>query len=267
MSICNSVFFLVFVVFAGNMFRQSKKAVGDCLLCRFRKSTCFYSLIILVLVGGNYILLFYGIKFNNHNYGESGMKKINLKFESSANSKSDNGFDGFKNADSFAKHGNSNRDIRVQTSFSKNIIALERKKELESPSNEIGDSFKMKGKDKSQKPKLLILVIACNRPTVGRCLDRIFQFKPKNVSIPVVVSQDCNGEIATAKVIRSYGDKLTHIIQPEQGNVENVPVGMMRFMGYYKIARHYKWALTSVFGQWKEADGVIIIEDDIDIGK
>ena len=247
------------------MFRRSKKVVGDCLSCRFRKSTCFYLLIILVLVGGNYIFFFYGIKFNNH--GESEMKKDNLKFETSVNSISNNEFDGFKNTNSVAKNGNSNRDIRVVASFSENIIALEQKKELESPSNEISDSFKMKAKDKPQKPKLLVLVIACNRPTVGRCLDRIFQFKPKEISIPVVVSQDCNGETTTAKVIRSYGDKLTHMIQPEQGDVQNVPVGMMRFMGYYKIARHYRWALTSVFDQWNEVDGVIIIEDDIDIGK
>ena len=245
------------------MFRRSKKAVEDCLSCRFRKSTCFCLLIIVVLVGGNYIFFFYGIKFNNH--GESETKKDDRKFESSANSNSNHGF--VKNPNSVAKNGNSNRDIRILTSFSKNIIALEQKEALEIPSNEISDSFKMKAKDKPQKPKLLVLVIACNRPTVGRCLDRIFQFKPKKISIPVVVSQDCNGEIATAKVIRSYGDKLTHIIQPEQGDVQNVPVGMMRFMGYYKIARHYRWALTSVFDQWNEVDGVIIIEDDIDIGK
>lgn len=114
-----------------------------------------------------------------------------------------------------------------------------------------------------QKPIMAILVISCNRPSVKRCLDGIFKYKPDNVDIPVIVSQDC-GDQPTAEVIQSYGNKVTHIKQPDLGDVKNVPSHMRRFMGYYKISRHYKWALSQVFSK-QNIDSVVIVEDDLDI--
>ena len=114
-------------------------------------------------------------------------------------------------------------------------------------------------------PTMAVLVISCNRPTVKRCLDGIFKYKPGNVQIPVIVSQDCGHE-STAEAIRSYGDKVIHIKQPDLEDVRNVPQYMMRYMGYYKISRHYKWALNQTFSR-PGIDSVIIVEDDLDIGK
>ena len=115
------------------------------------------------------------------------------------------------------------------------------------------------------KYKLAVLVIACNRPSVGRCLDRLLKYKPEGVNIPIIVSQDCGHE-QTARVIKSYKNKVKHIQQPDLGDVPDVPPHMAHFMGYYKISRHYKWALSQVF-QDKSIDSVIIVEDDLDIGK
>ena len=112
--------------------------------------------------------------------------------------------------------------------------------------------------------KIGILVIACNRPSVSRCLDQIFELKPQNIDIPVVVSQDC-GHAETESVIKSYGNKLTLYKQPDLSDVKGVPDHMQHFMGYYKISRHYKFALQQAFKDPK-VDSVIVIEDDLTLG-
>ena len=117
---------------------------------------------------------------------------------------------------------------------------------------------------KEYKYKIAILVIACNRPSVSRCLDNIFKFKPKGFDLPVIVSQDC-GHTETENVIKSYGDKLTLIKQPDLSDVKGVPDHMRHYMGYYKISRHFKFALTQAFKDPK-IDSVIIVEDDLNIG-
>lgn len=118
--------------------------------------------------------------------------------------------------------------------------------------------------DKEFKYKIAILVIACNRPSVSRCLDNIFKVKPKGIDMPVIVSQDC-GHAETENVIKSYGDKLTLVKQPDLSDVKGVPDNMRHFMGYYKISRHYKFALTQAFKDPK-IDSVVIVEDDLNIG-
>ncbi len=128
----------------------------------------------------------------------------------------------------------------------------------------IAEKTESKG-EQEFKYNTAVLVIACNRPTVSRCLDQIFKYKPKSIDIPVVVSQDC-GHKETEDVIKSYGNKLTLHKQPDLSDVKDVPDNMGHFMGYYKISRHYKFALTQAFEN-KKIDSVIIIEDDLDIGK
>ncbi len=113
--------------------------------------------------------------------------------------------------------------------------------------------------------KIAILVIACNRPTVSQCLDQIIKYKPTNIDLPVIVSQDC-GDKQTEDVIKTYGGKLKLVKQPDLSDVKDVPENMGHFMGYYKIARHYKWAINQAFSD-SSIDSVIIVEDDLDIGK
>jgi alpha-1,3-mannosyl-glycoprotein beta-1,2-N-acetylglucosaminyltransferase len=59
--------------------------------------------------------------------------------------------------------------------------------------------------------------------------------------------QDC-GHRETADVIRGYGDKVIFVEQPDQSDIE-VPKKEIKFKGYFKIARHYGWALNETLGR------------------
>lgn len=107
-----------------------------------------------------------------------------------------------------------------------------------------------------------ILVIACNRVTVKRCLDKLIEHRPSAELHPIVVSQDCGHE-ETANVIASYGSQLTHIKQPDLSDIV-VPPQHKKFQGYYKISRHYRWALNQVFNTFSYTS-VVIVEDDLEV--
>ncbi|XP_054706101.1 alpha-1,3-mannosyl-glycoprotein 2-beta-N-acetylglucosaminyltransferase-like [Uloborus diversus] len=107
-----------------------------------------------------------------------------------------------------------------------------------------------------------VLVFACNRVTVKRNLDQLLKFRPSAEQFPIVVSQDCGHE-PTTRVIQSYGDQLTLIQHPDQSDI-TLSGKEKKFKGYYKIARHYGWALNETFFRFN-FKSVIIVEDDLDI--
>lgn len=107
-----------------------------------------------------------------------------------------------------------------------------------------------------------ILVIACDRVTVKRSLDRLILYRPSPELYPIIVSQDC-GHAETARVIGSYGEQVTHIKQPELTDIKVRPEHR-KFQGYYKIARHYRWALNQVFKTFSQST-VVIVEDDLEV--
>ncbi|XP_075867377.1 alpha-1,3-mannosyl-glycoprotein 2-beta-N-acetylglucosaminyltransferase-like [Nelusetta ayraudi] len=107
-----------------------------------------------------------------------------------------------------------------------------------------------------------ILVIACDRVTVKRSLDKLTQYRPTPELYPIIVSQDC-GHAETAHVISSYGDQVTHIRQPDLSDIRVKP-DHRKFQGYYKIARHYRWALNQVFNVFGHST-VVIVEDDLEV--
>lgn len=107
-----------------------------------------------------------------------------------------------------------------------------------------------------------ILVIACDRVTVKRSLDRLIQYRPSPELYPIIVSQDC-GHAETARVIGSYGNQVTHISQPDLSDIRVRPEHR-KFQGYYKIARHYRWALNQVFNTFSQST-VVIVEDDLEV--
>ncbi|XP_026474670.1 alpha-1,3-mannosyl-glycoprotein 2-beta-N-acetylglucosaminyltransferase [Ctenocephalides felis] len=113
-----------------------------------------------------------------------------------------------------------------------------------------------------QYPVIPVLVFACNRITVKKCLDQLILYRPSKEQFPIIVSQDCNHE-DTRNVILSYGDELIYIQQPDQSEIA-VPPKEKKFKGYFKIARHYGWALNHTFLKLN-FDTVIIVEDDLDI--
>ncbi|XP_068603541.1 alpha-1,3-mannosyl-glycoprotein 2-beta-N-acetylglucosaminyltransferase b [Brachionichthys hirsutus] len=107
-----------------------------------------------------------------------------------------------------------------------------------------------------------ILVIACDRVTVRRSLDKLIQYRPSPDLNPIIVSQDC-GHAETARVIGSYGAQVTHIKQPELSDIRVRPEHR-KFQGYYKISRHYRWALNQVFSTFSHST-VVVVEDDLEV--
>lgn len=109
-----------------------------------------------------------------------------------------------------------------------------------------------------------ILMVACNRPSaVSRSLDGLLKHRPSSKLFPIIVSLDC-AHGPTEDVIKGYGDKVTLIKQPDQSSIEMPPDVKPHFQGYYKVSRHYKFALGHVFDAMKFSY-VIIIEDDLDV--
>lgn len=111
-------------------------------------------------------------------------------------------------------------------------------------------------------PIIAILVFSCNRDSVKRCLDQLINLRPSTEQFPIIVSQDCDHQ-PTADVIKSYNDQLLHIKQPDQSDID-IPLREKKFKGYFKIARHYGWALNQVFIEFGYQTA-IIVEDDLDI--
>ncbi|XP_055603451.1 alpha-1,3-mannosyl-glycoprotein 2-beta-N-acetylglucosaminyltransferase [Uranotaenia lowii] len=115
--------------------------------------------------------------------------------------------------------------------------------------------------DDVKRPVIPVLVFACNRPSVNKCLDDLIRYRPRSDQFPIIVSQDCDDE-STRNMILSYKENVTLIRQPDQSDVTVLPKEK-KYKGYYKISRHYGWALKTVFKQGFEA--VIIVEDDLSI--
>lgn len=109
-------------------------------------------------------------------------------------------------------------------------------------------------------PIIAILVFACNRISVRTCLDDLIRYRKHVDQFPIIVSQDCNDE-ATKNVIESYKD-VTLMQQPDQSDIFVLPKDK-KFKGYYKISRHYGWALNTTFKAGFE--NVIIVEDDLNV--
>jgi alpha-1,3-mannosyl-glycoprotein beta-1,2-N-acetylglucosaminyltransferase len=107
-----------------------------------------------------------------------------------------------------------------------------------------------------------VLLFACNRISVSKALDELISYRPDKKKYPIIVSQDC-GHKETAKVIAGYGDQIISIIQPDLSEPV-VPLKEKKFRGYFKIARHYGWALNETFNTMGYKQ-VIIVEDDLEI--
>ncbi|XP_061165551.1 alpha-1,3-mannosyl-glycoprotein 2-beta-N-acetylglucosaminyltransferase-like isoform X1 [Saccostrea echinata] len=111
---------------------------------------------------------------------------------------------------------------------------------------------------------LPILLIACDRTTVSRSLDLLLKYRPNKDKFPIIVSQDC-GHKPTADVIQRYvvDHGIQHIKHPNLSDI-HLPWPQKKFQGYYKLSRHYKWALNQVFHTYNHS-AVIIVEDDLDV--
>jgi len=108
-----------------------------------------------------------------------------------------------------------------------------------------------------------VLMFACNRVTVAKALDSLLSYRTDPAKFPIIVSQDC-GHAETRKVLLGYGDRISVVAPPPFPADFPIPPKEKKFKGYFKIARHYGWALNHTFQDLGHSQ-VIIVEDDLEV--
>ncbi|KAG6486600.1 hypothetical protein ZIOFF_055178 [Zingiber officinale] len=115
---------------------------------------------------------------------------------------------------------------------------------------------------KNEEPVAAVVIMACNRPDyLERTVKSVLKYQ-RSVSskFPLFISQDgTNPDVKTKAMSYNEIIYLQH--------VDLKPVATERpgeITAYYKIARHYKWALDELFVSHK-FNRVIILEDDMEI--
>uniref|UniRef100_A0ACD6A0B8 Uncharacterized protein n=1 Tax=Avena sativa TaxID=4498 RepID=A0ACD6A0B8_AVESA len=116
--------------------------------------------------------------------------------------------------------------------------------------------------NKNVVPVAAVVIMACNRPDyLQRTVESILKYQKTVASkFPLFISQDgTNGEVKNKALSYSQITFMQH--------VDLEPVRTERpgeLTAYYKIAKHYKWALDALFIK-HNFDRVIILEDDMEI--
>ena len=128
---------------------------------------------------------------------------------------------------------------------SRNEEIVEESEDIQNSENDNDDDIDVEPDKVRSKPIIPILVFSCNRVTVNKALDLLISYRPSKEQYPIIVTQDCNHE-QTRNVIQSYGDQIIYIQQPDQSDPV-LPEKEKKFKGYFKIARHYGWALNQTF--------------------
>ncbi|KAH9694320.1 alpha-1,3-mannosyl-glycoprotein 2-beta-N-acetylglucosaminyltransferase [Citrus sinensis] len=122
--------------------------------------------------------------------------------------------------------------------------------------------------DKVQVPVAAVVIMACNRAnylerTINSVFKYVLTFRYQGSvasKYPLFVSQDGSNPQVKSKAL-SY-DKLTYMQHLDFEPVHADNPGELT--AYYKIARHYKWALDNLFYK-HNFSRVIILEDDMEI--
>ncbi|XP_042000612.1 alpha-1,3-mannosyl-glycoprotein 2-beta-N-acetylglucosaminyltransferase-like [Salvia splendens] len=113
-----------------------------------------------------------------------------------------------------------------------------------------------------QAPVAAVVVMACNRADyLDRTIKSILTYQsPVASKYPLFISQD--GPDPKVKSTALSYDQLSYMQHLDYEPVHTERPGEM--IAYYKIARHYKWALDQLFYKHKFSR-VIILEDDMEI--
>ncbi|XP_061355719.1 alpha-1,3-mannosyl-glycoprotein 2-beta-N-acetylglucosaminyltransferase [Gastrolobium bilobum] len=116
--------------------------------------------------------------------------------------------------------------------------------------------------DKVQVPVAAVVIMACNRADyLERTVNSVLKFqRPISSRYPLFVSQDGSNSDVKNKAL-SY-DHLSYMQHLDFEPVQTERPGEL--IAYYKIARHYKWALDQLFYK-HNFSRVIILEDDMEI--
>lgn len=115
---------------------------------------------------------------------------------------------------------------------------------------------------KAEVPVAAVVIMACNRPDyLEKTIESILKYQSAVASkFPLFVSQDGTNPDVKAKAL-SYS-QLTYMQHLDFEPVHTERPGEL--IAYYKIARHYKWALDELFVK-NNFRRVIILEDDMEI--
>ncbi|XP_011040805.1 PREDICTED: alpha-1,3-mannosyl-glycoprotein 2-beta-N-acetylglucosaminyltransferase isoform X1 [Populus euphratica] len=116
--------------------------------------------------------------------------------------------------------------------------------------------------DKAQVPVAAVVIMACNRADyLQRTIESILKYQSSVASkYPLFVSQDGSDPNVRSKAM-SY-NQLMYIQHLDSEPVQTERPGEL--IAYYKIARHYKWAMDQLFYK-HNFSRVIILEDDMEI--
>lgn len=116
--------------------------------------------------------------------------------------------------------------------------------------------------EKSKVPVAAVVIMACNRPDyLERTILSILKYQSAVAAkFPLFVSQD--GTSPDVKKIALSYSQITYMQHLDFEPVHTERPGEL--IAYYKIARHYKWALDELFLK-HNFDRVIILEDDMEI--
>ncbi|KAG0458707.1 hypothetical protein HPP92_021835 [Vanilla planifolia] len=107
-----------------------------------------------------------------------------------------------------------------------------------------------------------VVIVACNRPDyLERTITSILKYQISVASkFPMFISQDGTNPDVKSKAL-SYS-QITYMQHLDFEPVETERPG--EIVAYYKIAKHYKWALDELFFK-RNFSRVIILEDDMEI--
>ncbi|XP_039135407.1 alpha-1,3-mannosyl-glycoprotein 2-beta-N-acetylglucosaminyltransferase isoform X1 [Dioscorea cayenensis subsp. rotundata] len=111
-------------------------------------------------------------------------------------------------------------------------------------------------------PVAAVVIMACNRRDyLERTVESILKYhSPVASKFPLFISQDGTNQAVKDKAL-SY-NQITYMQHLDFEPVHPERPG--EILAYYKIARHYKWALDALFNK-HNFNRVIILEDDMEI--
>ncbi|XP_072972158.1 alpha-1,3-mannosyl-glycoprotein 2-beta-N-acetylglucosaminyltransferase [Typha angustifolia] len=115
---------------------------------------------------------------------------------------------------------------------------------------------------KNEVPVAAVVIMACNRPDyLERTIGSILKYQRSVATkFPLFISQDGTNPDVKSKAL-SY-NQITYMQHLDLEPVQTERPGELT--AYYKIARHYKWALDELFMN-HNFNRVIILEDDMEI--
>ncbi|KAJ4806199.1 hypothetical protein LUZ62_018765 [Rhynchospora pubera] len=150
------------------------------------------------------------------------------------------------------------------------IVALEEKRlrhdeeraQLKMLIQDLQKKLELTSSSRGEVPVAAVVVMACNRPDyLERTIESILKYQNSVASkFPLFISQDGTNADVRNKAM-SYSD-VTYMQHIDLEPVQTERPG--EIIAYYKIARHYKWAMDELFNK-RNFSRVIILEDDMEI--